>query len=70
MSCPLNHGRNLPSFFIVDGTYADRGTTFVVHDALNGNQTNSTLNAAPQSALALENNFVLFTNVHVSGGNG
>jgi PKD repeat protein len=51
-----------------DGTYADRGTTFVVHDSQNGNQSKSTLNAAPQTALALGNNFVLFTNVQVSGG--
>jgi PKD repeat protein len=51
-----------------DGTYADRGTTFVVHDPQNGNQAKSTLNAAPPTALAQGNNYVLFTNVHVSGG--
>jgi hypothetical protein len=51
-----------------DGTYDDRGTTFVVYDALNGNQTNSTVNAAPETALAEGVNFVIFTNVHVSGG--
>ena len=52
----------------VDGTYSDRGTTFVIHDPLNGNQTKSTLNAAPQIDLAQGNNFVVFTNVHVAGG--
>jgi len=51
-----------------DGSYADRGTTFVVHDALNGNHTGSTLNTPPETALAQGNNFVLFTNVHVAGG--
>jgi len=51
-----------------DGSYANRGTTFVIHDSQNGNQSKSTLNAAPQTALAQGNNFVLFTNVHVSGG--
>lgn len=52
----------------IDGTWADRGTTFVVHDALNGDQTKSTVNAAPAVPLAEGNNFVLFTGVHVSGG--
>jgi PKD repeat protein len=51
----------------IDGTYQDRGATFVVHGA-NGDQTNGTLNAAPSSPLALGNNFVVFTNIHVSAG--
>ena len=52
----------------IDGTWADRGTTFVVHDALNGDQTKGTVNASPAAPLAEGLNFVVFTNVHVSGG--
>lgn len=53
----------------VDGTYADRGTTFVVYDALNGNQTGATVNgtSGAETALSAGDNMVLFTNVHVSG---
>jgi hypothetical protein len=51
------------------GSTANLGTIFVVNDSLNGNQTNSTLNtSAPAVPLAQGANYVLFTNVHVSGG--
>ena len=52
-----------------DGTYADRGTTFVVYDALNGNQTGATVNgtSGPETALSVGDNVALFTNVHISG---
>jgi hypothetical protein len=56
----------------IDGSYGDRGVTFVVYDALNGNHTNSTLNGTINNpagtALAAGDNVALFTNVHVSGG--
>jgi len=51
----------------VDGSFADRGTTFIIHDALNGNQTNGTVNVSPGAPLSQGMNFVLFTNVHASG---
>jgi len=51
-----------------DGTFGDRGTTFVVHDALNGDQTLGTVNASPIAPLNQAVNFVVFSNVHVSGG--
>jgi len=59
--------------FGADGTYGDRGTTFVVYDPLNGDQTNSTLNSTannvvPNQQLNEGDNFVLFSNVHASGG--
>jgi autotransporter-associated beta strand protein len=54
--------------YAVIGQWSDRGTTIVVNDSKNGNQTNSTLNVAPQTALVQGNNFVVFSNVHVSGG--
>jgi PKD repeat protein len=64
----LTNGTYNLALYGVDGTYADRGTTFVVHDSVNGNQTKSTLNTTPETALAQGNNFVLFTHVHVAGG--
>jgi PKD repeat protein len=64
----LPNGTYNLALYGADGSYANRGTTFVIHDSQNGNQSKSTLNAAPQTALAQGNNFVLFTNVHVSGG--
>jgi hypothetical protein len=51
-----------------DGTFGDRGSTFVVYDAVNGNQTLGLANATPETALAQGNNVALFTNVHVGGG--
>ena len=51
-----------------DGTFGDRGTTFIVHDALNGDQTASTVNQSPITPLQQGVNFVVFSNVHVSGG--
>jgi len=45
------------------------GSTFVVHDSVNGDQTNSTAQATHVTdALAEGLNFVTFTNVHVVGG--
>jgi len=45
------------------------GSTFVVHDSANGNQTNSTAEATHTTdALSEGVNFVTFTNVHVAGG--
>jgi hypothetical protein len=55
-------------FYGCDGTFADRGTTFVVHDSLNGDQSAATVNASPIVPLQQGNNFVVFSNVHVSGG--
>lgn len=55
-------------FYGCDGSFADRGTTFVVHDSLNGDQSASTINASPSVPLQQGNNFVVMTNVHVSGG--
>jgi len=40
----------------------------VVHDALNGDQTLGTVNASPIAPLNQAVNFVVFSNVHVSGG--
>ena len=51
-----------------DGGWADRGTTFVVHDALHGDQTAGTVNASPILPLQQGVNFVVFNSVHVSGG--
>jgi len=58
------------ALYCADGTYADRGTTFVVYDPLNGNQTGSTVNGSngAETALSVGDNVALFTNVHVSGG--
>jgi PKD repeat protein len=64
----LPNGTYNLALYGADGTYGDRGTTFVAHDARNGNHTGSTLNSPPQTALLQNTNFVLFTNVHVSGG--
>ena len=45
------------------------GSTFVVHDSVNGDQTNSTAQPTHVTdALAEGLNFVTFTNVHVVGG--
>ena len=55
-------------FYGCDGSFNDRGTTFTVHDALNGNQTAGTVNASPILPLQQGVNFVLFNNVHASGG--
>jgi PKD repeat protein len=80
-----NNGQNVLQFFNVpDGTYnlvcyggngatsqgADNyGTTFVVHDPVNGDQTNSTSEPTFQTDALTEGvNFVTFTNVHVAGG--
>jgi hypothetical protein len=52
----------------MDGGWNDRGTTLVVNDALHGDQTNNTINVSGANVLSQGNNFVLFTNVHVSGG--
>jgi PKD repeat protein len=46
---------------------ADLGSTYVVFDAVNGNQTNSTAAPSPTTALAEGVNFATFTNVHISG---
>lgn len=54
--------------YACNGTNANSGTTFVVHDALHGDQTNGTVNATPGLPLQQGVNFVLFTNVHASGG--
>jgi hypothetical protein len=51
-----------------DGSFNDRGTTFTAHDALNGDQTAGTVNASPILPLQQGVNFVLFNNVHASGG--
>jgi len=56
------------AFYGTDGSFADRGTTFVVHDAVNGDQSASTVNASPIVPLSEGVNFVLITHVHVSGG--
>ena len=45
------------------------GSTFIVYDAVNGNQTNSTAEPSPTTdALSLGLNFCICTRVHVSGG--
>jgi Concanavalin A-like lectin/glucanases superfamily len=45
------------------------GSTFVVYDSVNGNQTNSTAEPTPvTTALSEGVNFVTFTNVHIAGG--
>ena len=57
--------------YSINGTYATNGTTFVVNDSINGNQTASTVNGSvvpSAGALALGDNFVVFSNVHISGG--
>ncbi len=51
-----------------DGSFSDRGTTFLVHDSRNGNQIAGTTNASPIVPLQEWVNFVVFTNVHVGGG--
>jgi PKD repeat protein len=72
--------RTLQFFSVPDGTYnltcyagngvaGNYGSTFVVHDSHNGDQTNSTTEATQTTdALAEGVNFVTFTNVHVVGG--
>jgi len=46
----------------------NQGSTFVVYDALNGNQTGSTADTtAGEQGLAEGVNFVVFTGVHISG---
>ena len=54
--------------YACNGSYANAGTTFVAHDPQNGDQTQSTLNASPILPLQQNVNFVVFSNVHVSGG--
>jgi len=54
--------------YACNGSYASAGTTFVAHDPQNGDQTQSTLNASPILPLQQNVNFVVFSNVHVSGG--
>jgi len=79
-----NSGNALQFFGVTDGTYNltcyagngvtsqganNYGSTFVVHDSVNGDQTNSTSEASHTTdALAEGVNFVTFTNVHVVGG--
>jgi len=47
---------------------SDTGTTFVVYDPVNGDQTNSTADTTSGSQPLTEGvNFVTFTNVHISG---
>jgi hypothetical protein len=55
-------------FYGCDGYFNDRGTTFVAHDAKNGNQTAGTVNASPILPLQQGVNFVVMSNVHVAGG--
>ena len=55
-------------FYGCDGSFNDRGTTFVAHDSLNGDQTAGTVNGSPIIPLQQSVNFVVLTNVHVSGG--
>lgn len=55
-------------FYGCDGSFDDRGTTFVAIDAKNGNQTAGTVNASPIVPLQQGVNFVVMTNVHVAGG--
>jgi PKD repeat protein len=51
----------------IDGTFGDRGTTFVVHGS-NGDQTAATTNSIPTSPLNQGVNFAVVTNVHVAAG--
>jgi hypothetical protein len=45
------------------------GTTFIVYDSINGNQTNSTAEATPTTdALSAGVNFVTFANVYITNG--
>ena len=46
---------------------ANLGSTFVVYDSVNGNQTNSTACPTPLDALSAGVNFVTFTHVHIAG---
>jgi hypothetical protein len=52
----------------MDTSWNDRGSIFVVHDSLNGDQTKTTINASGTSVLSQGDNLVVFTGVHVSGG--
>ena len=70
----------LQFFGVPDGTYnltcyagngvgGNLGSTFVVHDSVNGDQTNSTAEVTHSTdALSEGVNFVTFTHVHVAGG--
>jgi hypothetical protein len=52
----------------IDGSFGDRGTTFVVNGA-NGVVSNSTVNASGGDTVLLPGvNTVIFTNIQVSGG--
>jgi hypothetical protein len=55
-------------FYGCDGSFGDRGVTFTVHDSLHGDQTAGTINASPIVPLQQGVNFVVFNNVHASGG--
>ncbi len=55
-------------FYGCDGYFGDRGTTFVAHDAKNGDQSASTINTSTILPLQQGVNFVVMSNVHVSGG--
>ena len=50
-----------------DGSFNNRGTSFRVH-GVNGDQTAGTVNASPILPLQQGVNFVVFSNVHVTGG--
>lgn len=59
------------TIYDADSVWNDRGATFTVHDTKNGDQSGSTENdllGAGAWPLSLGGNFVLFNNVHVSGG--
>jgi len=64
----LSDGTYNLCFYGCDGYFDDRGTTFVAHDAKNGNQTAGTVNASPILPLQQGVNFVVMSNVHVAGG--
>jgi PKD repeat protein len=54
---------------VVNNGANNLGSTFVVHDSVNGNQTNSTAEPTHVTdALSEGVNFVTFTNVHIAGG--
>ncbi len=55
-------------FYGCDGYFGDRGTTFVAHDAQNGDQSASTINTSTILPLQQGVNFVVLSNVHSSGG--
>lgn len=55
-------------FYGCDGYFNDRGTTFVAHDAKNGDQSAGTVNGNPILPLQQGVNFVVMSNVHVAGG--